>query len=433
MTGTLCTHSLFLSSSGWLRTHCMDVFHYVAHELRGEPLFDSAVEQETGVGSIYNDFDASSTSLMVTTAECADFSFSQKMQSSPTKTSDAIAEAVDYAVMDADNSEGVLYEHLVWETPLFDNFAESCTDEYLEKVYRLVTDREGCWSELTISGEAEKMFARRFRTNWEAPDSVYDTWLQMKGWERGWFDTHRFSVLYPDVEDEVQQPPRPQKKRTRFATVSSESEESGEEPDGSASGTGYGEESSQSDSDDSSIYSPVKDQPGGDGSSEKSSQSDSDDSRIHSPVKDQPGDGGDGGGGGDKKNPNPDTKEKEDEHPGVGKDKGDPCSAAKETPACGGTVDNNASKEDGDGDGDEKKDKETLELGCDDAQTQEPSDQQQKPSDPRRRPAADSDDGAEMLEKIFPLTQKDPTNCWHESSESDESKTVLFGIARAIP
>ena len=91
----------------------MEVFHYVANELNGETLFDSAVDEQQDTGSVYNDFDSASTSLMITSEECAEFSFSQKMTSSPAKTSTVITEAVDYAVMDADMHDGLLYEHLV--------------------------------------------------------------------------------------------------------------------------------------------------------------------------------------------------------------------------------------------------------------------------------------------------------------------------------
>ena len=123
----------------------MEVFHYVANELNGEPLFDSAVDEQQDTGSIYIDFDSASRSLMITSEECAEFSFSQKMTSSPAKTSTVITEAVDYAVMDADMHDGLLYEHLVWESSMFDNVSETCDDAYIKKY----TTWSGTW---TVAG-----------------------------------------------------------------------------------------------------------------------------------------------------------------------------------------------------------------------------------------------------------------------------------------
>ena len=48
------------------------------------------------------------------------------------------------------------------------------------------------------------MFARLFRTNWEATDTVYDAWIMLKGWQREWFDRQLFDILYPDVADDLQ-------------------------------------------------------------------------------------------------------------------------------------------------------------------------------------------------------------------------------------
>ena len=195
----------------------MEVFHYVANELNGEPLFDSAVDKWQDTGSVYNDFDSASTSLMITSEECAEFSFSQKMTSSPAKTSTVITEAIDYAVMDADMHDGLLYEHLVWESSMFDNVSETCDDAYIKKVYNLVRDVDGCWSDLTVSEQAEKMFHRRFRANWEAPDTVYDAWVILRGWERPWFDNHRFNVLFPDILEEMKTPNPAKRKRRRLS------------------------------------------------------------------------------------------------------------------------------------------------------------------------------------------------------------------------
>ena len=124
----------------------MEVFHYVANQLNNEPLFDNVVEKAKGVGALYNDFDASPMSLLLTNDECAEFSFSQtaKIHSSPVKTSAVIKKATDMAVIDADLAHGLMYEHLVWDSPYFDNESEKCDTAYVQKVYQLVTNTGGC-------------------------------------------------------------------------------------------------------------------------------------------------------------------------------------------------------------------------------------------------------------------------------------------------
>ena len=263
----------------------MEVFHYVAHQLLGEPLFDRDVEAEEHVGAVYNDFDASPMSLLLTPDECAQFSFSQpsKQKSSPSKTSTAIEEALDHAVIDADNAQGLFYEHLVWETPLFDNASEKCDEAYLEKVFKLITDVDGCWSDdVVITEQAAEMFRRRFRTQWEASDSVYDAWLLIRGWERPWFDRHLFDILYPGVVDDL--PPAPvlhKRKRQRHNALSSSSS--------SEEGSSREEEIQRSPSAHSTpkvIRATVASLLSSDGTSSSSSSDSSDDTHSEAPTDD---------------------------------------------------------------------------------------------------------------------------------------------------
>lgn len=116
------------------------------------------------------------------------------MTVNPGKASAAIADVVDYAVMDADVHESLLHKHLVWESLLFDNVSKICSDSYIDKVYMLVKDVKGYWSNINVSPHAETMFLRRFRTNWEAPDTVYDAWIPRLGWERSWLPSTEHSL-----------------------------------------------------------------------------------------------------------------------------------------------------------------------------------------------------------------------------------------------
>lgn len=181
----------------------MQVFHYLAHELRDEAIFDNALEDILDTGAIYNDFDATPIDALLSVEETASFSLSQ-----PSAISSPIAEhrvqsiqvALDNAVMEEDRSVGVLYEHLCFESEYFDNESEECNEEYCTKVHVLAKNENGEWDSLNVSTEAISMFQRRQRTNWSAPDTVYDAWLLRNGFERAWFNTHLFNVLFPEFD-----------------------------------------------------------------------------------------------------------------------------------------------------------------------------------------------------------------------------------------
>ena len=63
-----------------------------------------------------------------------------------------------------------------------------------------------------------------------SPDSLYDAWAIRKGWERGWFDTHRYKVMYSEKLDvaATQSPPH---KRTKKVVPPSTSSSEEEQPD----------------------------------------------------------------------------------------------------------------------------------------------------------------------------------------------------------
>lgn len=182
----------------------MLVFHFLANFLKDESLFDNDVEESLSTGAVYNDFDSCPMDTLLTQEETESFSFSQPtgISSRPINENEneAIESALDNAVMEADKHEGVLYEHLQWDSPYFDNASEACDSEYCKKVHALATNHENAWSDIKISPQAVSMFQRRLRTSWSAPDTVFDAWLLRRGGERSWFDSHLFSVLFPDFE-----------------------------------------------------------------------------------------------------------------------------------------------------------------------------------------------------------------------------------------
>ena len=98
-----------------MRLHCMDVFHYVANELKDVPLFENVDDSmDCLVGSIYNDFDCTPLSLLEDEEDPFQFAeISNSCVSEPTQNDDLLEEVVEDAIFDADECSGVLYEHTV--------------------------------------------------------------------------------------------------------------------------------------------------------------------------------------------------------------------------------------------------------------------------------------------------------------------------------
>ena len=197
----------------------MAVFHYVAHLLRDEPIFDTPINDQmndgaAGMGAIYNDFDFNPMSLLHD-EEIEHFSFSQQLTNSRVTDNDvasagnaaALVQALDHAIIKADEHEGINYEDLVWDTELFDNSSETCDLAYMEKVVTLASNTNGSWESLGLTEKAVNMFRRRLRTKWEGADTVYDAWLIRKGCERPWFDYHLLDTTYPDFDPNAEQEP----------------------------------------------------------------------------------------------------------------------------------------------------------------------------------------------------------------------------------
>ena len=182
----------------------MLVFHFLANFLKDEPLFDNEVEESFSTGAVYNDFDSCPMDTLLTQEEAETFCYSQPNinDSNPINENESVSmeEALDNAVMEADKNEGILYEHLQFDTVYFDNSSEECTPEYCAKVHALATNFENAWTDLKLTGQAIRMFERRMRTDWSAPDTVFDAWLLRRGCERSWFDSHQFYLQFPDFE-----------------------------------------------------------------------------------------------------------------------------------------------------------------------------------------------------------------------------------------
>jgi len=215
----------------------MQVFHYVADQLKDVELFDSKTPEPTNdTGALYNDFDCKALSLLDDTSEIFSFSQTSNVMVSDDDNESITQEAVDYAILEEDKAHGIYYEHLQWESPLFDNYSEIRDPEYLRKVYLLATDSEGSWKDITISKEAISMFERRVRAGWEGVDSVFDAWLLRKGMERPFFDYHEFHNMYPNFteqlikDDDDINPPKSKKQKIDNESISESSSDSTSNP-----------------------------------------------------------------------------------------------------------------------------------------------------------------------------------------------------------
>lgn len=96
----------------------MDVFHYVANELKDTSLFENSPdEQAIDEGAVYNDFDSTPLALLETNDD-ERFQFSQ-VSNHLTEGLDVdidsvdLENAVEEAIIATDGHDGFLYEYLV--------------------------------------------------------------------------------------------------------------------------------------------------------------------------------------------------------------------------------------------------------------------------------------------------------------------------------
>ena len=183
----------------------MVVYHYVANQLQGVPLFESiseVEEDEFGKGSSYNDFDNDPLQLLI--SKCNEsFCYSQSSNSAGNDieiTNIVPQDAIDNAVLEADRVEGILYDHLAFDSVCFDCTSEATDADYIEKVYRLASYDHDAWDNLEVSEETVNIFEMRRRSDWHGADSVYDAWLLSNKYRRSWFRYDMFFKRYPDYE-----------------------------------------------------------------------------------------------------------------------------------------------------------------------------------------------------------------------------------------
>ena len=154
-----------------------------------------------GEGAVYNDFDFDTTSLLSEAGNlCSQTSV--HTNDAPT-TSMAPQDAVEFAILEADKSEGVLYEHTVFDHPLFDCETAVVDEEYIQKVYDIVCTDAWKYIKEQFSGGTESVYDMRYRNSWAGPDTIFDAWLLRSGKRRTWFPFKPFKRYYPDWKTSI--------------------------------------------------------------------------------------------------------------------------------------------------------------------------------------------------------------------------------------
>ena len=178
----------------------MEVFHWVASEIKDMPLFSTEYEVEDDrTGAIYNDFDRENPFHSEDETSELEFSFTKPTSTkSPTQKFVGVdQEEVDNVILDEIGYPGGVF---------FDCMNFDCDSEYPDKVYRkrvydlLVQEVH----KIKITDEVLKVFEKRRSNDWQGPDSVYDLWLLGMGESRTWFPIEVFEAEYPDFQEQVE-------------------------------------------------------------------------------------------------------------------------------------------------------------------------------------------------------------------------------------
>jgi len=193
------------SVTGWLRLHCMDVFHYLAYVLRNESLFDCGNNTvDMSSGAVYNDFDFDPKELLKSNEAETDLMFSQSTNLEMVKTfygNQLVPnEALDHAILESDVTDGTLYADLVVDHPDYDITSSIDDIAYMTKVYSILKVE---WKEiaLQLNERTYQIYKMRKRSDWKGADSVYDAWLISGIKERSAFKMRKFIENFPDAFD----------------------------------------------------------------------------------------------------------------------------------------------------------------------------------------------------------------------------------------
>ena len=144
----------------------MEIFHYLANQLKGTPIFENdhrKIDKNKESGAVFNDFDFQPDKLLSSTHNNTMFgaisSYSERFDQNDA-TFLIPQESVDHAILEADRHEPVFYDALSFEHPHYDISSSATDKEYMEKVYKIAT---GGFKELPITQKVLEIYEMRQR------------------------------------------------------------------------------------------------------------------------------------------------------------------------------------------------------------------------------------------------------------------------------
>lgn len=188
----------------------MPIFHYLAEELKDEPLFsdeeDCTIDEtdEFGEGAIYNEFSSEKTKDLLTTKQISE------MELHPSQNQSESLESSQYdpyacftredegeALRIAETIDPELYKinHRLQITT-----GSTKNADYIKAVMLLVTCRLRI---LSLNFYQELAMTKLHEDGYDQPNSAYDAWLLVNGFRREQFDVQEMLKIYPGVERDL--------------------------------------------------------------------------------------------------------------------------------------------------------------------------------------------------------------------------------------
>lgn len=172
----------------------MQVFHWCAHQLKDLPLFEEKAIRPKHV--LYNDFDFDPLSLTFEGGFTSNLSYNECVSDIDLSDEELVpVEAIEHAVVSADQTDGILAEDTTFDHPSFD-IGGVADKEYMAKVKNLL---EHELDDLPLTARAVAAFEMRQRFNYTTGDTVYDAWLIRNGAERPFLKRETLFGEYPSL------------------------------------------------------------------------------------------------------------------------------------------------------------------------------------------------------------------------------------------
>ena len=205
----------FFCFTAWLRNHCMEVFHWIAHELKDEPLFStgSIEDEQPQSGAIYNDFDRENPFSSDDDEDTLlNLSFSQPLF---TEEDDQNSNEIHDEINDEEPID------IFFESDNFDDYSEYPDRLYRHRVFQLLEKESHT---LKLHQDVIEVYEERYQNDWQGPDSVFDLWLLGQGRERSWFPLEIFEAEHPEykelvnsmLEEYLEEQSRPKRRKRRL-------------------------------------------------------------------------------------------------------------------------------------------------------------------------------------------------------------------------